>query len=253
MKRKMTMAIALAAALVMMASVAVAAVLVTYSPAAHAKKLATQAMYDTYGFDRSCLGLFAVETEQTGAGIRVHYEACDFLPQDRIGEYDVLVVDDQAEISWTHDDKDAVLWQSGDMDAPCWGVKQLQAYLAVDPRERDGWLKPYLTATGAVTPAATPAAQVHTQEWTPEDRAETDLTLEQAQAIADEALADVYGMTAEEVAALDHDVYASIWVYADGQRTWCVTYGDAEGMYSVILDASTGEVLDVDMSTGGNG
>ena len=255
MKRKLTMSLALAAAVVMMCSVAVAAVVLSYSPAASAKKLATQAMYAAYGFDRSCLGLFTVETEQTGQGVRVHYRACDFLPQDRIGEYDVLVADGHAEITWTHDDKDAALWQSGEMDAPYWGAKQLQEYLAVDPLERGGWLDPYMTtATASVRPAVTPVpGQAPATEWAPEERAETDLSLEQARAIADAALRDVYGMTEEEVAALDHDVYASIWVYPDGQRNWSLTYSDAEAMYSIELDASTGEVRDVDMSTGGNG
>lgn len=253
MKRKLTLTLAIALALVLTASVALAAVVLNYSPEASAKKLATQAMYVTYGFDRSCLGLFKVDAEQTDEGVHVHYEACDFLPGDRVGEYDVLVADGQASITWTHDDKDAALWQSGDMDAPCWGVKQLQAYLAVDPLERGGWLDPWMTtATATVLPAATPDPALVT-EWAPEDRIESDLTLAQAQAYADAALADMYGMTEAEVAGLDHDVQAGIVVGADGQRRWSITYSDAEGMYSVLMDASTGEIIDVDMSTGGLG
>ena len=252
-KRKMTVSLVFALVLMMMASVAFAAAVLTYGPEASAKKLATQAMYDTYGFDRSCLGLFKVDAEQTDEGVHVHYEAWNFLPRDRVGEYTVLVADGQTSITWTHDDKDAALWQSGEMDAPYWGVKQLQAYLAVDPLERDGWMEPYMaTTTATVQPAATPDPAFIT-EWAPEDRIASDLPLAQAQAYADAALADVYGMTEAEVAGLDHDVDARIVVSVDGQRCWSITYGDAEGMYAILMDASTGEIIDVDLSTGGNG
>lgn len=246
MKRKMTMVLALAAALVMMASVAVAAVVVTYSPAASAKKLATQAMYDTYGFDRSTLGLlYGVVTED---GVRYYPDS--YLPVERIGEYLVKIEGENATATWTHDDKDAALWQSGDPNASVWGVKQLAAYLAVDPGERSDWLVPY-TTTALSVPAITPVPKAPTDLDTVEEQT-GDLTLAQAMAYADAALMDVYGMTEGEVVAIDHDVDARV-IVENGRRVWMLTYGDAEGMYYINLDASTGEILDIGMSTGGNG
>lgn len=246
MKRKMTMALALAAALVMMCSVAVAAVLVDYSPAAAAKKLATQAMYDTYGFDRSTLGLlYGVVTDE---GVRFYPDS--YLPVERIGEYLVTIDGEVATATWSHDDKDAAMWQSGDPAAPVWGVKQLAAYLAVDPGERGNWLAAYATAA-LPAPAVTPVPQAPTGLNIVEQQ-DGDLPLAQAQAYADAALMDVYGMTEGEVAAIDHDVYACV-ILENGRRIWDLTYGDSEGMYYIQMDAATGEILDIGMSTGGNG
>ncbi len=247
MKRKMTMALALAAALVMMASVALAAVVLNYSPAVSAKKLAVQAMCDTYGFDRDTLGLFKVDVKENDQCTHVYFLPNEFLPVERIGEYDVHIVDGKAEVRWTHGGKDAAIWQSGEPDASVWGAKQLAAYLAAGPNERGDWLEPYLT-TATALPMATPAAEVvsDSQPMTGE------LPLAQAQAYADAALADVFGMTEAEVAGLDHDVYARV-IVESGRRIWDITYGDSEGMYYIHLDAETGEILDIGMSTGGNG
>lgn len=246
MKRKLTMTLALAAALMMIASVAVAAVVLSYGPAAAAKKLATQAMYDTYGFDRSTLGLLqSVVTEE---GVRYYPDS--YLPVERIGEYLVKIDGEAAIATWTHDDKDAALWQSGEPDASVWGVKQLAAYLAVDPRERGDWLAAYTTAEIAV-PAVTPVPGEMAGVNTVQQQSD-DLSLAQAMAYADAALMDVFGMTEGEVAAIDHDVDARV-ILESGQRIWSLTYGDGEGMYYIKLDAATGEILDIGMTTGGNG
>lgn len=247
MKRKMTMALALAAALVMMASVALAVAVINYSPAASAKKLAVQAMCDTYGFDRDTLGLFKVEVKENDQCTHVYFLPNAFLPVERIGEYDVHIVDGKAEVRWTHGGADAAIWQSGDPNAAVWGAKQLAAYLAAGPDERGAWLKPYLTTVTAL-PMETPAAVV-VSDMQPKNG---ELPLAQAQAYADAALADMFGMTEAEVAGLDHDVDARV-IEQSGRRIWSLTYGDSEGMYYVYLDAVTGEILDAGMSTGGNG
>ena len=246
MKRKMTVSLALAAALVMLASVALAAAVLNYSPAANAKKLATQAMYDTYGFDRSTLGL--LQGVVTADGVRYYPDS--YLPVERIGEYLVKIDGETVTATWSHDDKDAVLWQSGDPAAPVWGVKQLAAYLAVDPGERGDWLAAY-TVTALPMPAATPVPETMAGVNTVAQE-QNDLPLAQAMAYADAALMDVYGMTEGEVAAIDHDVDARV-IVENARRIWSLTYGDGEGMYYIKLDAATGEILDIGMSTGGNG
>lgn len=246
-KRKMTMSLAFALVLMMMASVALAAVVLNYSPAVSAKKLAVQTMCDTYGFDRDTLGLFKVDVKENDQCTHVYFLPNEFLPVERIGEYDVHIADGKAEVRWTHGGTDSAIWQSGDPNAAVWGAKQLAAYLAAGPNERGDWLEPYMT-TATVLPMATPETMV-----SPDTQPKTgDLPLAQAMAFADAALMDVYGMTEAEVAGLDHDVYASVIVEND-RRVWDITYGDSEGTYSVHLDAETGEILDIGMSTGGNG
>ena len=54
------------------------------------------------------------------------------------------------------------------------------------------------------------------------------------------------------MAAIDHDVDARV-IVENARRIWSLTYGDGEGMYYIKLDAATGEILDIGMSTGGNG
>lgn len=262
MKRKWTMALALVAALVMLASVAVAAVLVTYAPAASAKKLAVQAMYDTYGFDRSTLGLFHMEVTGNGQATQVRIFPQEWLPAERIGEYTVTARDGQAEISWTHDDKDAALWASGDPEAPVWGAGQLAAYLALDVTQRDAWLAPYLPAAEtapvqqvAVTPTPVPVAPDDTAQASPfvpdTEPRDGELPAVEAQIIAAAALEDVFGLTGEEIAALDH--IATYIVEIGGSRAWSIVFADHETMYYLYLDAATGEILDIGTSTGGNG
>lgn len=252
MKRKLTMSLALALAMVMLASVAVAAVVLNYGSEANAKKLAVQAMYDTYDFDRHTLGLFKMTVVEEEQCINVYFMPHEFLPVERIGEYDVSIIGEKGEAHWSYDGKDDGQWQSGELDAPYWGVKQLEAYLAVDPGERSEWLKPYLVEVEVVLPAVTPAVSENESE-TGIHQKTGDLTLEQAQAYADAALMDVYGMTETEVAAIDHEVYSYIMVDEEGNRVWNLTYGDGEAMYYILLDASSGEIIDIGMSTGGNG
>ena len=261
MKRKWTTVLALAAALTLMASVALAAVLVTYAPAASAKKLAVQAMYDTYGFDRNTLGLFHMEVEDQGEAIRVRIYPQEFLPAERIGEYTVDIADGKADVRWTHDDKDAALWASGDPDAPVWGAVQLAAYLAADVALRDAWLAPYLPAAEtvsvqvAVTPTpvpSVPADMAQTEPVMPDTAPRAgELPVAEARAIAAAALADVFGMTEVEVAALNQ--LDAVLVEMPDCRAWSILYTSHEAMYYLYLDAATGEILDIGLSTGGNG
>lgn len=257
-KMKKWIIIVLAAMLMLSTTVAVAAAMVTYSPVAHAKKLATQAMCDTYGFDRNTLGLFKMEVAEEGQQTLVYVQAQEFLPLERVGEYLVTIVDGTATATWTHDDKEASLWQTDNPDSPVWGVKQLASYLNTDPSARDQWLAPYLPTTEPVAPVntlptPTPIPAVYNVNPAPDPTPKAnELTLAQAKAYATAALVDMFGMTEAEVAALDH----SFDFYGIGKaerHIWNITYADSEAVYYVCLDAVTGEIIDIGMSTGGNG
>jgi len=254
-KMKKFVAIVLAVMLMLSATVAVAATMVTYSPEAAAKKLAVQAMCNTYGFDRNTLGLFKMEVVENGHQTLVHVQVQEFLPLERIGEYLVTIENGDAIATWTHDDKDASLWKTGNPDSPVWGAKQMAAYLNTDPGARDQWLAPYLPTTEPVAAEAssTPTPGVYDVDAEPDTAHKTnELTLAQAQAYADAALVDMFGMNEAEVASLDHELDAYVLENA-GRRFWNITYADSEAVYYVYLDAVTGEIIDIGMSTGGNG
>lgn len=257
MRMKKFVAIALAMLMLLTTTAAMAAAMVTYSPEAAAKKLATQAMCDTYGFDRNTLGLFKMEVVKNGQQTLVYVQAQEFLPLERVGEYLVTIENGHALVTWTHDGKDISLWQTGDPDSPVWGAKQLVAYLNTAPGARDQWLAPYLptaepvAALASSTPMPPPA--VYDVDTEPDTAPKPhELTLAQAQAYADAALVDMFGMSQAEVASLDHELDAYVLENA-GCRFWNITYANNEAVYYVYLDAVTGEIIDIGISTGGNG
>lgn len=256
-RMKKFVAIALAMLMLLTTTAAMAAAMVTYSPEAAAKKLATQAMCDTYGFDRNTLGLFKMEVVENGQQTLVHVQALEFLPMERVGTYLVTIENGAAIATWTHDGQDTSLWQTDDPASPVWGAKQLAAYLDTDPGARDQWLAPYLPTAEPVAALAsstpTPPPAVYDVDAEPDTAPKPhELTLAQAQAYADAALVDMFGMTEAEVASLDHELYAYVLENA-GRRFWNITYANNEAVYYVYLDTVTGEIIDIGVSTGGNG
>lgn len=234
--------------LLCMGTVAVAAVMLNYSPEMKNQKLAMEALHEKYGLTRTSLGLFTVEYTEDGQGVHVWYRVNAYLPTERIGNYHVLIMEDQAEATWTHDDKDHALWESGDPGSPYWGEKQLQAYLhAENPGE---WLRPYLAAEEANFDLPNFYDSLN---FVVVEQQEGDMAFREAQALADTALMDFYGMTEEEVAGYDHFIDPRILRCANGQRLWDITIADAESCFRVLVDAQTGEIVHIMMTTGGNG
>lgn len=220
-----------------------------YSPEMTALALANTAMREKYGFTWRTLGLFTVEIELTDQAAHVNYRTC-LLPASRIGEYDVTIVDGKAEVAWTHDGQDAALWQSGDPESPCWGASQIVAYLAQGGIERHKWLQPWFAEGEESTdpPSIYDELGCTIAPW-----ADSDLPVQQVREIADAALMDVYAMTVEEVASLDHAVDSVVLVCADGTRLWRLTYSDYESCFYILLHAATGEVFHITHLAGGNG
>ncbi len=254
MKRMLMTTIALLMAMLLLCSAALAQS-VSLSPELAAQKLAIAALRDKYGVTRDSLGLFSVDVEKGADALIVYFRPDIFLPVERIGEYVIRVSGGEAEASWTHDDKDAALWQSGDPESPAWGEKQLQLCLANDT----SWMAPYLSGDAElVYPPVMYDRFVFERFYSeadtlPPTAAEEALTLPQARKLADAALMDVYAMTEEEVAALDHDVEAYYLLCTDGRILWEVTLADSERCYIVLIDAVTEEVFHITLATGGNG
>lgn len=234
--------------LLCMGTVAVAAVLVNYSPEMRAQKQAMEALCGKYGLTRSSLGLFTVTYAEDEQGVHVWYRANSYLPTERIGDYHVLIAEDKAEVSWTHDDKERILWDSGDPESPYWGEKQLQAYLhAENPHE---WLQTYLA------PAKEEADLPNfydTLDFVVVEQETGDMPFRDAQDLADAALMDFYGMTEKEVASYDHFLDPRILLCADGRRLWEVTIAGEEICFQILVDTQTGEIVHIMVTTGGVG
>lgn len=88
------------------------------------------------------------------------------------------------------------------------------------------------------------------------ESAETDLTREQAEQIAREAIMDTYDLSESDMA--DADFFdAHLIEGSDGKHFWDIrTYVNVDGVdlnLYVTLDAQTEEILRMGLETGGNG
>lgn len=235
--------------LLCMTTVAVAAVM-RYSPQMKLQKQAMEALHDAYGLTRSSLGLFSVEVTEDETGVHVWYRAKAFLPTERVGDYYVLIDGAEVLASWTHDDKDPALWLSGKPESPCWGEKQLQTYLTKGIGEREVWLQQFLKEDAEERDEL---SVYGTLSFVVVQAEAGDMPFREAQALADEALMDFYGMTEAEVARYEHNIDPRMLLCDDGRRLWEITIADSEIVFNVLVDASTGEIVHIVHLTGGNG
>lgn len=270
MKRKMTMAIALAAALVMVASVAVAAVVLNYSPQAKAMSVARNAVIDKYGLTHTTLGLFNYNMSMLeGQTIIVfHSDVVDEQGEHLAGEYTVTIPDDgEPTATWSYDSVDPAIWQSGDMNAPVWGQPQLETFLR---DKTNGGTVNYnvVLDDGVVYSTNTPeppamhaedgtTAVFETIEIAKVTPRPNELTEDAAIEMARMALMDSFNLTEGEATRIDF-FHCELHQFGNYEpRTWQINaYINQDGydwnMY-VMIDASTGEILDIGMQTGGNG
>ena len=264
MKASFARCIVIALIVVMcMSTVAVAAMMLNYSPEASALKLAMEAVMDKYGLSQTALGLFTHDVRAPDEGMVFEFR-CDVVAVDGhevAGRY-IVTVPEKGEpaAAWSYDAADPAIWQSGDMDAPIWGPVQLETFL----RERthagtvDYRVNIRDDAVSAATP--TPAPVFDTAPvWTVEPDVvldANDLSEEQARELAVAALTDTYRLTDDD--ALQMDVFrCDMRASSEGDHQWHVNaylYHDGYdwNMY-VIIDAVTGEIIDIGMQTGGNG
>lgn len=239
---KRVFAVVLMMMLLMISALAEEAVL---SPNVEAERIAVAAMKDKYGLTNDVLGLFTAYVTLTDNGATVRYLPAAFLPAHIVGEYEVQIKDGQATASWTHDDQDPMFWQSDMLDSPCWGAKQLNQV-----RLSSAVLADFIPAD--YIPVELPDKHGNlTFEWV-EPTAE-DMPAEEAMALADAAVKAVYNLPPEEIRLLDHTLEPAMLLASDGQRLWRFSFGDPERFFSVMVDAATGKVFDVTLTTGGNG
>lgn len=217
----------------------------TLSPSVEAERMAVAAMKEKYGLTNDVLGLFTAYVTLTDSGATVQYVPAAFLPAHIVGEYEVRIADGQAAANWTHDDQDPMFWASDLLDSPCWGAKQLNMV-----RLSSAVLADFLPAD--YEPVERPEKHGDlTFEWV-EPTAE-DIPAEEAMTLADAAIKAVYSLPQEEIRLLDHTLEPDLLIASDGQRLWRFSFGDPERFFSVMVNADTGEIFDVTITTGGNG
>lgn len=263
-KKKLSAALVFAVALVLMAAVALAAITVMHSGSVNKLNLAREALYERYGLTPKTLGMFLYEGKEENGSYTLTC-TCNTFHAGLTGVYTTVVKDGKAQARWSYDAVDKSLYDSGDLSAPVWGCKQLEASFqnkekaseysrALDLRDEE--------KGKAVDPKVPPRPlQPGERYWQGEiyrdaQPGPNDLPLDQAYAIAVQALSEDFGLDQKSVAAgavLDGSFHVrenggtlwdfSIYITLDGVECECV----------VRLDGVTGEVLSIDVLTGGNG
>jgi len=202
---------------------------------------------------KSCFWLQAGEVRLfLDVGIRIHDG--NLAPNLEQHQADAAVI--------THAHMD----HSGALPAPVCGSKQLEASFA-NKGEASGYSLA-LSARDQETEgnetagkASDPAAGV---EWIWQNETlheaepgENDLPAEQAYAIAVQALIEDFGMDADEITANTATLEENFLLRENGSGVWDIyIYLILDGVdydCSVWLDGATGEVLTIDVGTGGNG
>ena len=219
---------------------------VVISPALEAKRLTIAAMKDKYGFTNDVLGLFYMYVTQEEDAVCVRLLPAEYLPADIVGQYEVVITGGQAEAAWSHDDQNPMYWQSDILDSPCWGARQLNM---IRLSSGEG-LDLYLPEGYEPDPLPSEYGDLTFERVVFQDG---DLPPEEVLSLADTALQLVYNLPPEEIHLLDHDLEPALLLASDGQRLWKISLADPERFFSVLINAATGEVFDVSLSTGGQG
>ena len=216
-----------------------------YTQNMQAQKIAVATLKVKYGLTTDIIGLFYPEITVTEGETRVAFYPSSILPADRIGVYQVFLAAGDIRWSWTHDDQDPYLWQSRDLFSDYWGAGQLQICLDVPG------IWQFFEEENKVF--HDPVGLLDNVEFTLGTRQDVNMRANKVMALADAAVADMYGLTVYEVDAMDHNHDLDVLLLADGTKLWRVTISSASRCFSVYINDTTGEVFDVIFSTGGNG
>lgn len=264
MRRKISMGMVLAAAVMLMAVTALAAGLV-YSSRADATLLADRALEEGYGITPAMQTYFyrTVE-EQDGATVVSYTGLEDFAGV--LGKYTVTVKNGSAAAAWSHDGEP----QAG-FDGAAWGAAELAEMLGLTPATHG--VTNYVEKAQAVTSVqGESAGEVGENDSVKDEEAAVRALCRLDEAamenLAREAVAASYGLTEEQAAQLEchQDIpeYAyygytgeapcyHVWLYltqaADGVWT------EKDGIYVVDVNVETGVIENIlyDSGLGSNG
>ena len=146
MKKKLSLGLVLAMALVLLTAAALAATLLL-SPRAGAVKAADQALEEKYGITAEMQTFFGREEKTLPDGsVEVIYTGVGETAY-ALGTYTALVKDGRAEISWSHDGENT----SGGYEAEAWGIGQIRQMLKDSLDE--GLKQAYLDRAAAIAEA----------------------------------------------------------------------------------------------------
>lgn len=264
MKKKMSVAMVFTLVLALMIVTALAAVAVLHSDNASTVNLAREALYQKYGLTPETLGMFPYEASEANGAYTLTW-TCNTYHASLIGIYVTVVKDGVATASWSYDNVDPSVYASGALSAPVWGQRQLEAALknpdvaseysrALDQQDREN--NPNETPECTSEPLAAGERIWQNEILREAQPGAEDMTAEKAFETAVQAFAEDFGIDREilTASALTDETFL---LRENGRGVWDISFSvilnDVESECVVRLDGATGEVLSIDVLTGGNG
>lgn len=140
-KRKIPMAMIIAAILVVALAATALAIGLRRSAEADAIVNARKALMDDYGLTSETIGCFNYQVSQDGDTWEITFTGAAW-ELSRLGSYTVILAPGEIpQTKWSHDDVDPTLWQEGNLDAPVWGQKQILKRLQMPQKEWEEYLR----------------------------------------------------------------------------------------------------------------
>lgn len=264
MKKKMSVAMVFALVLALMIVSALAAVAVWHSDNAGRVNLAREALYQKYGLTPETLGMFPYEENEEN-GVYTLTWTCNTYHISLTGIYTTVVKDGVATASWSYDDVDPSVYASGALTAPVWGQLQLETALrnqeAASKYSHDFDQQDWENETDETPGHISEPLPEGDRFWQDEILHEaqpgvSDLTADKAFEIAVQAFVEDFGIDRELLvaSALQDETFL---LRENGRGVWDISFyvmlNGVESDCVVRLDGATGEVLTIDVLTGGKG
>lgn len=265
MKKKMTLIMAMILAVTILTTGALAAAGLIFSPRYDALQLANQALLDKYGITEEMQpGLIHTIAEENGATV-ITYNVAEHtvMKENRFGTYTVTVRNGKADAVWSMDDMDT----TGGLDAAAWGAEQLLMYT-----RSNSTVMTYMESHDMLMNLPFDEAQFWQQAAKWEENKKTALamaqiTLDDAAAIAKDAIAAQYGLNNDQIDMLVHytgEENESTYEMVDGRplvnmffhlKQKSGEWQEKDGVYVVTINLLDGAVEDIyyDNTLMGNG
>lgn len=281
MKKKLTVSIALAMVLVLLATVAAFAIGLTNSKGYTNLQKARDAIIEKYDFDSELITLLLYKNPLEGDD-QHHFEFCTspsmFMNSDAFGVYTVDIDDKgNATATWSYDDVDPASWADGDLTSPVWGAPQLKGALeryqlyreweqetALYTQPYEEYVRLHEEFEKVIAPIKFPYDYRRTSEenlagLTPDPVYSIDEGTEEYVELAKRALLDQYGFTDDTLVLFDidtvlmNDSWAVNFIPQARERAqmdivdwrWASNLEERIGGYAVQMDANTKEIQSV--------
>lgn len=242
-----------------------------FAPEYDAVRLANKALAETYGITDEMQTYFKREAHEENGVTTIRYNGLSDM-EHVLGSYTVVIRDGKVDVSWSLDGVST----EGELDAHAWGAQQIEILLDM-AKEEMGFARGYKKALELKKENEEIEVTISYEDGEGQKQTEqiqlpadsTVITVSEAAAleIARQAFAQEYALTGAQLDQMEYnkDYAGYTCTVRDGKAVyelyfWLhqveeVYHTEGDGIYRAIVDAQTGEVIDLlyDSALAGNG